>query len=350
MSGPMISTVQNILPPQLSTFVTTATVGAAVGVTAVMGLSHYLSYRPSKVSLRNAHVLVTGGSSGIGLAVATLCLHQGAGHVTILGSSPSKLEGAVATLKAARPNESQRVSGIAHDVSKPTVVEALKAHTKVHGAVDVLVASAGVTNVQMFEDIPLETFDRLMRVNYLGCVYSVRGVMEEMKRNKRGRIIFVSSMAGQAGMVGYGSYSPSKFAVRGLAEALCMELCPYGIGVSVCNPPNVDTPMYEEEMKTKPLPTKLCDEGSGLFSAEDIAHDIVNKGIKKYSFFIQSGFDGVMLGIGSIGMAPASSAMQVITETLALGVLRFVGLFYLKSFYNICRKCAAGPNERTPLQ
>ena len=226
----------------MSTFLTTASVAAAVGVTAVMGLSHYVASRPSKVPLRNAHVLITGGSSGIGLAVATLCLNAGASHVTILGSSPSKLEGAVATPTAARTSESQRVSGIAHDVSQPSVVEALKAHTKVNGPVDILVASAGVTNVQMFEDIPLETFDRLMRVNYLGCVYSVRGVMEEMKRSKRGRIIFVSSMAGQAGMVGYGSYSPSKFAVRGLAEALCMELCPYGIGVSVCNPPNVGTP------------------------------------------------------------------------------------------------------------
>ena len=80
-------------------------------------------------------------------------------------------------------------------------------------------------------------------------------------------------------MVGYGAYSPTKFAVRGLAESLAMELCPHGIGVSVCNPPNVDTPMYEQEMKMKPLPAKLCDEGAGLFSAEQIATDIVNKGV-----------------------------------------------------------------------
>lgn len=66
-----------------------------------------------------------------------------------------------------------------------------------------------------------------MEVNYLGSVYPTRAVITTMKERRMGRIMFVSSQAGQIGLFGYTAYSPSKFALRGLAESLQME-------VSVC--------------------------------------------------------------------------------------------------------------------
>lgn len=65
----------------------------------------------------------------------------------------------------------------------------------------------------------------MMEVNYLGSVYPTRAVITTMKERRMGRIMFVSSQAGQIGLFGYTAYSPSKFALRGLAEALQMEVC-----------------------------------------------------------------------------------------------------------------------------
>lgn len=64
-----------------------------------------------------------------------------------------------------------------------------------------------------------------MEVNYLGSVYPTRAVITTMKERRMGRIMFVSSQAGQIGLFGYTAYSPSKFALRGLAESLQMEVC-----------------------------------------------------------------------------------------------------------------------------
>jgi 3-dehydrosphinganine reductase len=73
-----------------------------------------------------------------------------------------------------------------------------------------------------------------------------------MKSRRNGHITFVSSAAGQCAIWGYTAYSPSKFAIRGFAEALHMELLPYNIGVSILFPPNTETEGFEEELKTMP--------------------------------------------------------------------------------------------------
>lgn len=130
-----------------------------------------------------------------------------------------------------------------------------------------------------------------MEVNYLGSVYPTRAVITTMKERRMGRIMFVSSQAGQIGLFGYTPYSPSKFALRGLAESLQMEVSvwsliteypdanrlfvhnhfvlispmlkdwpslnvplqikPYNIYVTVAYPPDTDTPGLAEENKTK---------------------------------------------------------------------------------------------------
>lgn len=71
---------------------------------------------------------------------------------------------------------------------------------------------------------PWSPQQKLMEVNYLGSVYPTRAVITTMKERRMGRIMFVSSQAGQIGLFGYTAYSPSKFALRGLAESLQMEV------------------------------------------------------------------------------------------------------------------------------
>ncbi len=86
-----------------------------------------------------------------------------------------------------------------------------------------------------------------MRTNYLGAVFCTKAVIDSMKSRRFGRVLFVSSQAGQIGLFGYTAYSPTKFALRGLAESLQMEVNPYNIYVTVSFPPDTDTPGLKEE-------------------------------------------------------------------------------------------------------
>ena len=115
----------------------------------------------------------------------------------------------------------------------------------------------------------------LMRVNYIGGVYCTKAVVDTMKSRKFGRILFVSSQAGQIGIYGYTAYSPTKFALRGLAEALQMELKPYNVYVSVSYPPDTDTPGFKEELKDKCEETVLLSESSGIYKSKDVALNIL---------------------------------------------------------------------------
>jgi 3-dehydrosphinganine reductase len=90
-----------------------------------------------------------------------------------------------------------------------------------------------------------------MKVNYLGGVYCTRAVIEPMRHRHFGRIVFVSSQAGQIGIFGYSGYSASKFALKGFAESLQMEVKPYNIYVTVSYPPDTDTPGFKVENLTK---------------------------------------------------------------------------------------------------
>lgn len=81
-------------------------------------------------------------------------------------------------------------------------------------------------------------FKQQMRVNYLGTVYCTKCVVDSMKERRSGRIVFVSSQAGQIGVFGYSAYSPTKFALKGFCEALQMELRPYNIYMTLVYPPD----------------------------------------------------------------------------------------------------------------
>jgi 3-dehydrosphinganine reductase len=101
----------------------------------------------------------------------------------------------------------------------------------------------------------------------------------------------VSSLGGLKGIFGYTGYSGSKFAVVGFSEALRSELRPYGVKVSVLCPPDVDTPMFENENKAKPLETMRISEGAKLMQPDDVARAAV-EGMERNKFLIIPNFEG----------------------------------------------------------
>src|SRR4051812_5449541 len=184
-----------------------------------------------------AHVVITGGSSGIGEALALDLAARGA-RLTLLARGPDRLATVAAAARAAGAAE---VGAVPCDVSRQDeVTAALDAAVSERGPVDVLVASAGITRPGRFLELGDDIFRAMIDVDYYGTLWPIRHVAPTMVARGTGSIIGVSSAAALVGVYGYTAYGAAKFAVRGLLEALRTELRPAGVHVGCCYPPDVD--------------------------------------------------------------------------------------------------------------
>lgn len=181
-----------------------------------------------------------------------------------------------------------------------------------------------------------------MRINYLGAINCTQACLPSMKQHGTGRIVFVSSQAGQLGVFGYTSYCSTKFALKGLAESLQMELERENIHVSLVFPPDTDTPGFKEENKTKPKETQMINETSGVLSAEQVARKIVQT-TRTGSFTCSYGLNGYLLTCLTSGAQPATTIREIVGQSLASGLLRLIMLRVLNSFYNLIRKNKSVP-------
>ncbi|WP_411033327.1 SDR family oxidoreductase [Shinella sp. BYT-45] len=198
------------------------------------------------------HVLVTGGSSGIGLAVADLLLERG-DRVCLVARGEEGLAEAVRTLSRGMQARAERILAAPADVTDGEALSRAVAHAASRfGTVDVLVASAGIVEPARFLEQDPATFDRQISVNLTGVANSARSVLPGMREKGGGRVLIVSSGAGLIGIPGYSAYCASKFALRGLAAALRAEMAPAGISVSICFPPDTLTPQFERELPLRP--------------------------------------------------------------------------------------------------
>lgn len=314
---------------------------AAAGLVAFVLLLYMVSplISPKPLALPGAHVVVTGGSSGIGKCIAIECYKQGA-FITLVARNEDKLLQAKKEIEKYSINDKQVVLCISVDVSQDynQVENVIKQAQEKLGPVDMLVNCAGTSKSGKFEELEVSSFEKLMSINYLGSVYPSRAVITTMKERRVGRIVFVSSQAGQLGLFGFTAYSSSKFAIRGLAEALQMEVKPYNVYVTVAYPPDTDTPGLAEENKTKPLETRLISETTAVCKPEQVAKQIVKDAIQG-NFNSSIGSDGYMLSSLTCGMAPVTSITEGLQQVVTMGLFRTIALFYLGSFDNIVRRC-----------
>jgi len=303
---------------------------------ALIAICWFLSDRPPAIKIDGSHIIVTGGSSGIGLTLSKELAKRGA-HVTIIARNKEKLEAARQIIEDQRVNNDQMILDYSADVSDYQVLKrAIDEAVKRHGKVDALITSAGDTRPERFEDVDISYFTHLMQVNYIGSVYATRAVMPYMLEKKSGRVIFVSSILGVMGYPAYSGYAASKFALRGFAESLHLEYSPYGINFSVSIPANVDTPMYAEEEKYKPPEAKALEAGHKLFGSEEVAMTILNS-LLKYRFLIPCGMDVTFVSWLVGGFGPGSF-VEVIPQVFLSGILRIVSLYNLWSWKGIVKK------------
>jgi 3-dehydrosphinganine reductase len=241
--------------------------------------------------------IVTGGSSGIGKSIAGQLARRGA-NVFLIARRQDVLEEAIAEINAQTNSKasdsSRRISGASADVSDLAAVEkAVKQARDEFGPVEVLVNSAGVSRPGYVEELTIASMESEIKVNYLGSVYMIKQVVDAMMERRSGRILNVSSIAGLKGIFGYTGYCGSKFAIIGFSEALRSELRPHGVTVSVLCPPDVDTPMLEEENKVKPLETVRIAEGAKVMTPDEVAGPAV-EGMEAGTFIIIPSASGRM--------------------------------------------------------
>jgi 3-dehydrosphinganine reductase len=248
---------------------------------------HAINFVPiPAMPFQDQHVLITGGSSGIGLALARQVVAAGA-RVSLVARDPAKLEAARAALLADHPSAAI-VTTPADVAIEAEALAALQAAEDGLGPVDVLITSAGVARPGYFEEVPVGVFEHTMAVNYFGTLYFLKAVVPAMRRRGRGRLVLISSGAGLYGFFGYTPYAPGKFALRGLAECLRAELKGSGVGVTIVYPPDTDTPQLAAENRTKPPEGKALTAQGGRWSADAVAR-VTLRGVRRGRFVVTPG-------------------------------------------------------------
>ena len=235
-------------------------------------------------SFKGRLVLITGGSSGIGLALGQLLARDGA-RVWVLARRKEVLEQAVKTL--ASP-DGQQHGMVSADVTNWEQVQAAVQRVRGEAGVpDVLINAAGAAHAGYVQETPLQLFHEMMDLNYFGIVNMVMTILPYMLQRGTGYIVNFSSGAGFLALFGYAAYIPSKFAVRGLCDSLRLELKPLGIRVSAVFPPDTDTPGLANENKTKPFET-LEAFSSQVLPAEKVAQAVL-RSMKRGQYVILPG-------------------------------------------------------------
>ncbi len=244
-------------------------------------------------------VFITGGSSGIGLAIANQCVRQGA-SVSLFARDKQKLERAKNWIIESNPqipldHITKQIYTCCLDVTDHAqVTSTLSRVMQTQGVPHILITCAGGAYPNYFEQIPFEKFQRSLAVNLEGTWSTIAVVAPAMKRahkeqqRKEQHIVTCSSIAGFVGTFGYTAYSAAKFGVIGLSEVLRSELKPFGISVSVLCPPDTDTPGFQQEEQTKPPETTAIAGKIKLLSPDSVAETLL-KALRKKRFMIIPG-------------------------------------------------------------
>ncbi|KER29618.1 hypothetical protein T265_03816 [Opisthorchis viverrini] len=303
----------------------------------------YFQSRPP-TNLKGYNVLITGGSSGIGLSLAELFYLSDA-NVTLLARDQNKLISAQEKLHASGRRGCQvRTLSVDLCAEFQPLKNQLEEYILSTGPVDILVHCAGYAVSRTFLDTTPDTIEGLIKTNYLSAVNVTKILLPHMlsdrtRSSRDRRISFVCSMAGQVGVYGFAAYSASKYALRGFAEVLRMELEHSGPLITLAFPPDTDTPGLAAENVGKPSATLEISSAGGLATPEQAAYTIF-RDILDGAFNSSYGFEGKALSWATAGLALPVSIRDIhqdnifkiilssIAEVLVAGPLRAVGIGY----------------------
>ncbi|MDG1849844.1 MAG: SDR family oxidoreductase [Flavobacteriales bacterium] len=213
------------------------------------------------MDLKNANIIITGGSSGIGKVTAQQCIQKGA-KVLITGRDEVKLK-QVAEQIGAIP--------LASDISQlqeiPKMAE--EAIGLLGGDVDVLINNAGIGVFPKLGEITIDDLEQIYRTNVFGLTLFTQEICKLFKAKKQGTIINIGSTASLKGFAGGSVYAASKFAVRGMTQSWQAELRKFNIRVCLVNPSEVTTAFAQNDRAER-------QEVSNKLSSQEIADTLIS--------------------------------------------------------------------------
>jgi 3-oxoacyl-[acyl-carrier protein] reductase len=193
--------------------------------------------------LKNQIAVVTGGTAGIGKAIALKFAQQGA-YVAIFGTND--MRGKEIISEISHLSNGKNADYYQVDVASGMEVEAaIKKVLEAHGRVDILVNNAGITRDQLLMKMSEEDWDRVMDVNVKSCYNTSKALVRSFLKAKKGKIINMSSVVGLTGNAGQVNYAASKAAIIGLTKALAKELASRNICVNCVAPGFISTAMTD---------------------------------------------------------------------------------------------------------
>jgi NAD(P)-dependent dehydrogenase (short-subunit alcohol dehydrogenase family) len=217
--------------------------------------------------------LITGGSRGIGRAIAAAYAREGAG-VFICARGAADLHQAVTHIRSTGGEAHGRVGDKGDAVHAKAIVQAA---LEQFGKVDVLVNNASLLGPRVpIAEYPVSVWEDVVRVNLTGSFLMIRGALKIMMPQQSGSIINVSSGVGRIGKARWGAYAASKFGLEGLTQVLAEEVREFGIRVNAVNPGPTRTEMRalaypEEDPQTLPTPEDIVPLFVYLASDESVA-------------------------------------------------------------------------------
>lgn len=204
--------------------------------------------------LENKNALVTGGSKGIGLAVAESLVEAGM-NVVVTARNEAEVEAAAARLTDSGPGTALGVVADVRDFEQQRA--AVESAVGEFGGLDVVVANAGVGRFAPVDEMSLDDWHSVMDTNLTGVFYTVKASVDELKKSS-GYLITVGSLAGTNFFAGGSAYNASKFGLAGFSQAVMLDLRGKGVKVSTIMPGSVAThfggsaPSQEEDWKIQP--------------------------------------------------------------------------------------------------
>lgn len=230
--------------------------------------------------------MISGGSSGIGLALAKRLAGAGS-NVWLIARRRDLLQTALEQVQASAHSPAQAFGFSAADLTVVDQAQQAAAEVLAKAAkVDVLINSVGAAHPGYVQDLSLEIFHWMMAANYFAPLYLTKALLPHFIDQRSGHIINIASAAALLGVFGYSAYGAAKYALVGFTEVLRAEMKPYQIRVSIVFPPDTQTPQLEYENRFKPAETKAISGNAAQLSPDQVAKAILQQAARgHYAIF-----------------------------------------------------------------
>ncbi|KAI3344015.1 hypothetical protein F4824DRAFT_442269 [Ustulina deusta] len=305
------------------------------------------AWSKNQMPVEGKTVLITGASEGMGRSAARQLAEKGA-NVILVSRSANKLGEAMAEAKAAARNpQTQRFHYITADVSKPDYASPLLAEAIAWNdgkPLDIVWCIAGKSTPNFWAEAPLSLSREHMELNFWGSAEMAHAVLrlwcapDAPVVPEPKHLVFTSSVVAFFPLIGYGTYTPAKAALRGLADTLVQELeiYPQKVKVHIVYPGTISSPGLERENKSKPEITTILEESDPIQTPDVVAAAAIT-GLEKGYYAITVAFLGDVLRWGSLGGSPRNNW---VVDTFMSWIIAVVWIFALPDIYSKIRKYA----------